>query len=75
MTYGVQGVLRLVRLPVTYIVPALVLLAILLIPRPASGLQQTINVTGTSFPLGGEVPITVTLTLDKDEIVNPIVDC
>ena len=71
------SVLRTTRLPLTLTVTALVVVALLLLPHAASGYDITVGIDAggvdNEFTEGDEVPFTVTLTLEIDEILGATV--
>ena len=67
-------VLRAARLPISVAVSALVVAALLLLPDNVAGFGLSVSVDGTGtgsdeFALGNDVPFTVTLLLEVDEVL------
>ena len=66
--------LPLTRLPLTILVSAAVVIALVLLPRGALGFQLSVAIDGpTTFVAGNEVPFVVTLQLDLDELFEATV--
>ena len=70
--------LRAARLPISVVVSALVVAALLLLPENVSGFGLSVSVGGSGagsdeFALGNEVPFTVTLLLESAEVLNSTV--
>ena len=70
--------LRAARLPISVVVSALVVAALLLLPDNVAGFGLSVSVDGSGagsdeFALGNDVPFTVNLTLEKDEVLGATV--
>ena len=66
-----SALLRVPRLPATLGISAIVLLILLFFPGSALGVQTvTTSVGGTAFPLGSQIPATVTIDLTADEFLG-----
>lgn len=70
--------LRAARLPISVVVSALVVAALLLLPANVSGFGLSVSVGGSGagsdeFARGNDVPFTANLTLEKDEVLGATV--
>ena len=61
--------LRRSRLPIILLISLLGVISLVLVPSPALGLQVNASVTGTSFPLGDQIPVSLDVTLVTDEVI------
>ena len=57
------------RLPIILLVSLLGVISLLLVPSPALGVQVNASVTGTSFPLGDQIPVSLEVVLAEDEVI------